>query len=246
MRAIIIDDELNCRRIMELLLNKVCTDVEIITMCESGTEGIAAIQTHQPDLVFLDIEMQDMSGFDMLKKLPEPSFEVVFTTAYDQFALDAFKVNALDYLLKPIDEEDLIKAVEKVKSRLADNSPNKQITALLEQLQKSYGTTHQTITLPSQQGLDFIEVENIIYCQSDRNYTYVFIKDEKRKMISKTLKEIQAMLPEDQFFRVHHSFVINLHHIKKYVKTDGGYLIMSNGDVVKISRNKKDLLLSKF
>lgn len=243
MKAIIIDDEKHCRSILKWAVNEVCPELELLPECQSGTEGIAAIQKYSPDLIFLDIEMRDMTGFDMLEKLGEVECDIIFTTAYDQFAINAFKVNAVDYLLKPIDENELKKAVDKVAQKREDPVSKKQIEFLLAQLKKNMGGNKTNIALPSSGGLEFIELEKIIYCQSDSNYTNVFQQDDKKMVVSKTLKDVESLLPNDTFFRVHHSYTVNLKHIKRYLKADGGYLVMSNGGRVKVSRSKKDLLM---
>ncbi|MFT4663516.1 MAG: two-component system LytT family response regulator [Polaribacter sp.] len=243
LKSIIIDDEKNCRSLLKWAIGQSCPNVEIITECSSGTEGMAAIQSHQPDLVFLDIEMRDMTGFDMLEKLGKIDCAIIFTTAYDQFAINAFKVNAVDYLLKPIDENELKKAVEKVSRRQESPVSQDQMEFLLSQLKKSMDGHDTNIALPSSAGLEFIEVDKIIYCQSDSNYTNIHQQGAKTMVVSKTLKDVEALLPTSIFFRVHHSYTVNLKHIKRYLKADGGYLVMSNGDKVKVSRSKKDLLM---
>ena len=243
LKSIIIDDEKHCRSLLQWAIEANCSNVEILEQCSSGEEGIAAIQTHQPDLVFLDIEMRDMTGFDMLEKLGKVDCDIIFTTAYDQFAINAFKVNAVDYLLKPIDENELKEAIEKVSRRRESPVSKDQMEFLLVHLKKSMNGSDTSIALPSSTGLEFIEVDKIIYCQSDSNYTNIHQQDAKTMIVSKTLKDIEALLPDSIFFRVHHSYTVNLKHIKRYLKADGGYLVMSNGDKVKVSRSKKDLLM---
>lgn len=246
LKALIIDDEKHCRRILDWAIQKNCPEIEIAAQCHSGTSALEAIEAHRPDLIFLDIEMRDMSGFEMLERVPKINFEIIFTTAYDQFALDAFKVSAADYLLKPIDEKDLIKAVGKVKKRREENQSTSQIEFLLQHIRKNLEEEEDTIALPSSTGLEFVEIEKIIYCQSDSNYTHLHLKGEKDMIVSRTLKDVEDLLPEGKFFRVHHSYTVNLKHIRRYLKADGGYLVMSNGDKVKVARSKKELLLEKF
>ena len=243
LKAIIIDDEKHCRRMLHWALEKHCPQVEILAECQSGSEGMEAIQTHEPDLVFLDIEMRDMTGFDMLEKLGPIEGDIIFTTAYDKFAINAFKVNAVDYLLKPIDENELTEAVEKVKQRKEDPVSSKQMEFLLAHLKSSLNNQDSSIALPSSTGLEFVKIADIIYCQSDSNYTHVHISGEKSMVVSKTLKDVEELFPEGRFFRVHHSYTVQLSHIRRYLKADGGYLVMSNGDKVKVSRSKKELLM---
>lgn len=241
LKAILVDDEPNCLKMLEWELQNSCPDVNIVELCNSGKEGLKAIQKYQPDVVFLDVDMPYMNGFELLELVPDIKFDVIFTTAYDEYAVKAFKTNAIDYLLKPIDEEELRTAVNKVKTK------SEQIS----QRARKEGDDPRTqvirkIALPTFEGLVFVEVDRIIYCQSDNNYSKIILKGEKNLFISKTLKETEAVLGNYHFFRVHNSFLVNLNEIKNYVKSDGGYLIMSNEDKVKVSRAKKDMLLQLF
>lgn len=245
MKAIIIDDEKNARQMLEWSIAHHCPEVEVLACCASGTEGISQIAALQPELVFLDIQMRDMSGFDMLAQIKDINFEVIFTTAFDQYALDAFKVSAVDYLMKPIDEEELQNALQKVKKRKEQQASN-HVEFLLDLLKKNAQTAEDLIALPSQSGLEFIEIDKIIYCQSDSNYTHLVLLEDKKILVSKTLKDVEAMLPKQAFFRVHNSFVVHLKYIRRYLKAEGGALIMVNGDKVRVSRSKKELLLDKF
>lgn len=242
LKAILIDDEPNCLKMLEWELQNACKDVQIVELCNSGKEGLKAIQKYQPDIVFLDVDMPYMNGFEMLELVPDIKFDVIFTTAYDEYAVKAFKTNAIDYLLKPIDEDELTVAVAKVRTKKQqsiaqqatkdDDDPRRQVI--------------RKIALPTFEGLVFVEVDRIVYCQSDNNYSKIILKGEKNLFISKTLKETEAVLGDYHFFRVHNSFLVNLNEIKNYVKSDGGYLIMSNDDRVKVSRAKKDMLLQLF
>ena len=242
--CIIIDDEKHSRKILELSIKKYCPDVSILTVCRSGEEGLEAIRAYHPDLVFLDIEMPKMSGFDMLEKLETIDFDIIFTTAFEEYALKAFKVDAIDYLLKPIEEKELIKAIQKVKERKAISE--EQIDMLMDQIKKNVDSSIKKIPVPSSIGLEFLDVNEIIYCKSESNYTFIILTNKKKKVLAKTLKYFDELLPKNIFFRCHHSYIINLNHIKTYVKSDGGYIIMSNGDHVGISRHKKEAFLNKF
>ncbi len=243
LKAIIIDDEKHCRRMLHWAIEKHCPEVEVLAECKSGAEGITAIQSYVPDLVFLDIEMRDMTGFDMLERIGEISCDIIFTTAYDNFAIEAFKVNAIDYLLKPIDENELAVAVKKVAQKKEDPISTEQMAFLLAQLKNTLYDKDASIALPSSTGLEFVTIADIIYCQSDSNYTHVHINGKKTMVVSKTLKDVEDLLPDIGFFRVHHSYTVHLKHIRRYLKADGGYLVMSNGDKVKVSRSKKELLM---
>lgn len=241
LKAILIDDEPNCLKVLEWELQNSETDIKIIALCESGKEGLKAIQQHKPDLVFLDVDMPYMNGFEMLELVQDIDFEVIFTTAHDEYAIKAFKVNAVDYLLKPIDDEELAQAIAKVMER--QKTKVKKSSPVLDDPTKNI---IRKIALPTFEGLVFVEVDKIIYCQSDNNYSKIFLKDKKDLFISKTLKEMEELLGGYHFFRVHNSFLANLNEIKNYVKSDGGYLVMSNDDRVRVSRSKKENLLKLF
>lgn len=248
LKTILIDDESNCVKMLEWELNNNCPEVEIIATCETGKDGLKAIKELKPDLVFLDVEMPYMNGFEMLDLVPEVNFEVVFTTAYDEYAVKAFKISAIDYLLKPIDGEELKIAVEKVleKKRLNTKVDSRHLEVLMGQVNGNKKNGVKNIALPTYEGYVFIKINQILYCQSDNNYTRVFLETGKPLLISRTLKEVGEMLTGFQFYRVHNSFIVNLNEISNYIKSDGGYLIMSNGDQVKVSRTKKEELLKHF
>jgi two-component system, LytTR family, response regulator len=244
MNAIIIDDEYNCSSVLQKLLNKHCPAVNIKAICSSGEEGINMIKRHQPQLVFLDIEMPGMNGFEMLEQLDHIDFCLVFTTSYDQYALKAFSVNAMDYLLKPIDKEELIKAVQKAELR-PNIHVNRQLEILLERIGNP-ATANSKIALPTMEGLEIINVEQIISCSSDSNYTVLKLKHNKKFVVSKTLKEIEELLNNHIFIRIHHSYVINLNEVNKYVRGDGGYVVMSDGSNIDVSRSRKEELMKRL
>jgi len=212
-KAILIDDEVNCTEMLKWDLAQNCPNVEVLTTCNSGKDGLKAIKDLQPDLVFLDIDMPYMSGFEMLELVNEVNFDVIFTTAYDEYAVKAFKISAVDYLLKPVDEEDLTKAVAKVAEKQAKNEKPQHIEFLKEQLVDTKANAVKRIALPTYEGLMFLNMETIIYCQSDNNYCNVFLKDGRKLLISRTLKDIEDMLNGFHFFRVHNSFLVNLNEI---------------------------------
>jgi len=242
MRAILIDDELACTETLAIELSAYCPEVEIIAKCNTAEDGLKAILKSKPDIVFLDIEMPWMNGFELLEQIPTINFAVIFVTAYDQFAIKAFRFSAVDYLLKPIDKSELIEAVQKVNQRSPENKANEQLQYLLKNI-KHQNEPLPNIALPTMEGLDFIAVKDIIYCESDNNYTNLFQTNGKKILLSKPLKEIEAMLSEHRFFRTHQSFLVHLDHISKYIKGSGGYVVMSNGANVTVSRAKKEELL---
>jgi two-component system, LytTR family, response regulator len=244
LNAIIIDDEPDCCESLSILLKRNCPEVNIAATFYSAEKALAALNEINPQLVFLDIEMPNMNGFEMLEKLPSIDFELIFTTSYDQYAIRAIRFSALDYLLKPIDREELQKAVKKVMNRL-----QKPLTQQLEILLQRINHTNQSIqriALPTMEGLKLVPVDSIISCASEGNYTIFLMKDKQKIVVSRPLKEVEEMLEEHSFFRVHHSYIVNMNEIDRFIKTDGGYLIMSDGSSVDVSRSKKELLLKKL
>jgi len=243
-KAIIVDDELNCCEILATLLVRYCPDVKVVATCYSGEDALPVIQQEKPQIVFLDIEMPRMNGFEMLENLPEINFEVIFTTSYDQYAIKAFRFSALDYLLKPIDREELQKAVQKVSQRLQYPLPQ-QLEILLQKFHQPTSSI-QKIALPTIEGLQMIPVNSIISCTAESSYTVFSLKSKQKIMVSRTLKEIEEMLEEYSFLRVHHSYLVNLNEINKYIKGEGGYLIMSDNSSIDVSRTRKETLLKKL
>lgn len=242
--AIIVDDELKSRESLKILLEDFCTDVRVVELCQNVAEGIDAIKKYRPDVVFLDIQMQRETGFDLLNKLDNVSFELVFTTAYSEFAIKAFKFSALDYLLKPIDIEELQNAVEKAKKRVKSNSSDR-IENLIKNL-KADNSENYKIALPTSDGLIFIRMRDIVYCEAESNYTAFHLKDGKKYLVSKTLKDYDELLGEHYFFRIHNSFVINLNEIKKYVRGEGGYVVMNNEVSLDVSKRRKEAFIQKI
>jgi len=248
-RAILVDDELPSLKTLEWQLHKYCHDVEIIAACGSAAEGIDAITNNKPDVVFLDIEMPRMNGFDMLEKLKPIGFIVIFITAYDKFAIRAFRCSALDYLLKPVDKVDLEEAVEKIKKYHGQNHQNQddRIELLLDQVKylQQDQPVHK-IALTTLDSYVFVDVSEIIHCASERNYTRVYLKGGKNIVVAKTLKLVEELISSRNFFRTHHSYLINLNNIKKMTKEDGGYIVMNNDAVVPLSRGKREDFFSLF
>lgn len=243
-RAIIVDDEPYCCDALEILLQRHCPQVQVVEICHSGQSALPAIQELKPQLVFLDIEMPQMNGFDLLEKLPEVNFELVFTTSYDQYAIKAIRFSALDYLLKPVDREELQLAVQKVSQSINQPLPQ-QLEILLQKMQQPAGFV-QRIALPTMEGLQLVPIDSIISCASNSNYTIFFLKNKEKITVSRTLKETEEMLEEHAFLRVHHSYVVNLNEIHKYVKGEGGYLVMSDNSNIDVSRSRKEFLLQRL
>jgi two-component system, LytTR family, response regulator len=238
MTAIVIDDEKNALDVLSMQLKNYCPDVNVLKLCHGGEEGIMAIQSLQPDIVFLDIEMPKVNGFDVLDRTKGIPYKLIFTTAYDQFAIQAFKYSAFDYLLKPIDIEDLKSSVQRIQLAKKEDFPAK-LQTLYQQLRIH---THQATKtpIPFGNGFEMIPFANIIRCESESNYTTIYLTDHRKSTLSKTLKEVEESLIHATFFRIHHSHLINTEHINKFYKSDGGYVVMSDGTQISISRNKKD------
>jgi two-component system, LytTR family, response regulator len=244
MKAILIDDEKNALEMLEWMLQKNCPEVEIMAMCDSPLDGLEKIKSLKPDVIFLDIEMPQLNGFDLLDRLGKHDSDVIFTTAYNQFAIKAFKVCALDYLLKPIDPEDLKATVQKAANKKNKMSPE-QLDLLLSYM-KPEKPKSKRIALTASDHLIFVETEKIIYCESDSNYTLFFLTDGQKIIVSKTLKDVEEILEGSDFFRVHASYLINMKHVSKFTRGDGGYVVMSNNQHITVSRKKKDEFFEMF
>ncbi len=244
-KALLVDDEQHCLETLTWQLEKFCPEVEIIGVCDSAEKALAILNNEEIELAFLDIEMPHMNGFELLQRFKKIPFEIIFTTAYDMFAVKAFKFSALDYLLKPIDKDELVQAVEKVKEKKNQAILPEQLNILFQNFYNQKQTS-QKIALPTMNGLEFVIADDIIHCQSEGNYTHIFLKDDAKFLICRTLKETEELLSGHNFFRVHHSHSINLNHIKKYVKGDGGYVIMCNNSSINVSRSRKEELLRIF
>lgn len=241
LKTVLIDDEINALEALEWKLNRYIEDVEIIK-CNSPINAIELINKEKPDLVFLDIEMPEMDGFSLLQELSYKDFELIFTTAHDEFALKAIKVSAIDYLLKPVDKDELISAVDKVKATRKENKLEDKLQSLFSNLnQKS-----DKINISADGKVYLLNKDDVVMLKSDKSYTTIFLNDERTILVSKTLKEVEKKFNFPQFFRVHNSFLINTNHIKEYLKSFGGELMMSNGMKASISRNKKAELLKRL
>jgi len=243
-RCIIVDDELKSRESLKILLEDFCENAQVLALCQNVEEGLAAIHAHKPDVVFLDIQMQRETGFDLLEKIKPINFEVIFTTAHSEYAIKAFKFSAIDYLLKPIDIEELKKAVEKVEKKVNVNI-SARLDHLIQNLRPATAQQYK-LALPTSDGLIFVRIEDIIYCEAASNYTQIFTSDGKKHVVSRTLKEYEDLLTDHNFFRIHNSHLINLSALKKYVRGEGGYVIMTNDVSLDVSKRKKEAFLSKL
>ena len=245
-KAFIIDDVEKARSALKSDIKTYCPTVQVICEADGVETGLQLIKNTTPDVIFLDIRMSDGSGFDLIAKLRQQGsipFQIIFTTAYDEYAIKAFKFSAIDYLLKPVDHEDLIQAVQKIKTTDVQSSLKENMELLLESM-KSIKTSNKRIALNSIDKIQVVNVDDIIQCESQKNYTLFYLTNKKQVLVTRTLKEFEDMLEGDNFLRVHHSHLINVKHLKEYVKTDGGYAMMSDGSEVPVSVRKKEHLLS--
>ncbi|MEM9646980.1 MAG: LytTR family DNA-binding domain-containing protein [Bacteroidota bacterium] len=242
LNVVIVEDEKKSRETLKALLEEFCKDVKVIGMASNVDEAVKVLSVMSPDVVFLDIELQTGQGFDVLDRIKDPTFEVIFTTAFEKYAIKAIKFSSLDYLLKPIDLDELKQAVEKARNRMDTNVYRQQIDTLMQNLSKET-YKQEKICLATTGGMEFIAIEDIVLCKADGSYTSFVLKNKNKLMVSKHLKEYEALLGEHQFMRVHNSYVINLKEVKKYVKADGGYIMMSNDMHVSLSPRKKDELM---
>lgn len=238
-RAIIIEDETLSQEMLTLLLQRHKADVEIIDTCSNPTDGIESIAKHQPELVFLDIQMPKMNGFDMLKKISNINFEVIFTTAFDQYAIDAIRTSALDYLLKPIDDEDLTAAIEKCKERMVEKKTKRQFENLFNNLTNK-NPLDKTLALSASDGISFVKMSDILRVEANGRYAKFYLLNKETILVSKTLGDFEDILSANQFFRIHDSSIINLNHVKKYIRGDGGTVLLSDNTEHDVARRRKE------
>lgn len=244
-KAVIVDDELGARESLSKMLEKNCKNIQVVAKADNMMNAFIEITNHQPDLVFLDIEMPNGNAFDLLEKFKEINFNIIFVTAYDHYAIKAIKFSAIDYILKPVDPEELIKAVSRFESQHeSKTSLDKKFKNLLSNVKPE--NKLKKVGIPDGDGLLFINLTDIIRCDSDGNYTYFLLTSGKKIVASRTLGEYEQMFAEDNFFRVHRSHLINLEHVKKYIKGEGGYVIMSDNSQVEVSRRNKNEFLEKL
>ncbi len=245
MKAIIVDDEPDGVRTLKKLMELNCPDVEIVATCNNATSAKQQLEELKPDLVFLDIRMPGKSGLDLLAELPEKDFEVIFVTAHNEYLLQALQFSAVDYLMKPVDEDRLTEAVQRVKRRQKIDKHSGQAEALLYNINKAGSPLEMRLCLPTLKGFTIVKLEEIVYCEAQRSYTIFHLVNNKTIMISKPLFDYECLLAGTTFLRIHKSFLINLLHIKEYVRGEGGTVVMSNNMEIEVSRRKKELFLSK-
>jgi len=243
-QAIIIDDEQHCIDSLRADLSGHCPSVTVVDVCHSGKEGILAVHKHKPQLVFLDVEMPWMNGFEMLELLEHIDFSIIFTTAYDRFAARAFRISAVDYLLKPVDVRDLAAAVNKVESRIKTADGVGNIQNLLNNI--ALPVAQQKVAFPFRDGYEFIPLESILYCEAEGSYTSIHLINNKHMLVSRTLGDVEEMLPAEFFIRIHNSTLVNIGAVTHYVRTDGGFVMLKDGGRLAVSKGRKDSVLQRL
>jgi two-component system LytT family response regulator len=234
LRAIIVEDEPTGLENLRRKLEQNCPEVEIVAECMNGADAIRQIRRHLPDVIFLDIMLGDMTGFDVLKAIRQPTFEVIFTTSYDEYAIQAIKTNALDYLLKPVDIDELIEAVSKMRIKLLEKNP----------ASAPVSSTPTKIGFPITTGQQFLDPNEVIYISAEDNVAVLHLSERQQIKLTKSLGWVEELLENRGFYRVHHSYVINFNHMNEYIRQDGGYIIMSDKKLISVARRRKDGFLA--
>ncbi len=244
LKAIIVDDEAPLRAVLKSLIRVYHKDIEIVAEAGSVESGFEVINTHQPDLVFLDVEIINGTGFDLLAKFPVIDFKIIFVTAHNAYAIRAFKYSAVDYLLKPVDSFELDQAIQKVKDSFKTDESNISLKALLDNIKRESGP--KRVLLKDHESIHLIETDEIIRCEAEGNYTRFYLKNGKHLLISKTLKDFDNLLSTDQFFRAHQSHLINLGFFLRFDKANGGTIVLKDGSTLPVATRKKDQLIERL
>lgn len=245
LKALIVEDEQKSREMLAMLVEKNCPQLQLIAAAKNVKEGVEMIRSLSPDLVFLDISMPDGTGFDLLEQVQDKKFEIIFTTATDKHALKAIKYSACDYILKPIDVEELKMATDKVSQKKNATPSMENLQFLIQQFKKA-DDNYQKITLPTGNAYEIVNIKDIIRCEADASYTHFYLSSGKKLMISASLKHYEDLLPENDFIRIHHQHLINMNHVTRFLKQDGGYAVMSDGSQIEVSRRKKDAFMERL
>jgi two-component system LytT family response regulator len=243
--AVIIEDEKKSMEVLLALVKANCPEINIVGTANSVASGVELVKKESPNLIFLDIEMADGSGFDLLERVGNSNYDVIFTTASDAHALKAIKFSAIDYLLKPIDGDELKVACDKLKEKTPNDASLENLRFLLSNFKKP-SEQYSKITLPTGNAYEIVNVKDIIRCEADGSYTTFFLESKKKLLVSASLKHYEDLLPADDFIRVHHHHLINMNHVVRYLKTDGGYAVMSDGTQIEISRRKKEAFIARL
>jgi two-component system LytT family response regulator len=244
-KVVLLDDEQHGLDSLSIQLKQLDKSIEIIASFSHPLDALPFIKSQQFDILFLDIEMPGLSGFDVLEKVAEPRFDVIFTTAYNQFAVKAFQYSAISYLLKPIDEDELLRSLNLWEKKVLKYIPKEQYRLFLNHYQKS-DTLNNKIALPTAEGLEFINASEIVRCQSDSNYTFFYLSNQEKILICRTLKEVESLLAYHGFVRIHQSHLINPAYLRKFIRQDGGYVMMQDGEEISVSKAHKDKVMALF
>jgi two-component system LytT family response regulator len=242
LRSLIVDDEANAVDFINSIVEEYCPDLEIVGKAYNVDEGIAKVEETKPDLIFLDVEMPNGTGFDLLDHFPDKKFDVIFITAFNHYAIKAIKFSAVDYILKPINITEFIEAVSKVVRKRSDSqySSSQSLRILMENLRSG---SPSRLAIPTADGMEYLNPKEIIRIEADRSYSWLYLTGNRKILVSKHLKEFQDLLSDRYFFRSHNSFLINLKYVRKFVRKEGGYIEMQDGEQIPISRNRKELFL---
>jgi two-component system LytT family response regulator len=242
LRSLIVDDEANAVDFINSIAEEYCPDLEIVGKAYNVDEGITKVEETKPDLIFLDVEMPNGTGFDLLDHFPDKKFDVIFITAFNHYAIKAIKFSAVDYILKPINITEFIEAVSKVVRKRSDSqySSSQSLRILMENLRSG---SPSRLAIPTADGMEYLNPKEIIRIEADRSYSWLYLTGNRKILVSKHLKEFQDLLSDRYFFRSHNSFLINLKYVRKFVRKEGGYIEMLDGEQIPISRNRKDLFL---
>lgn len=243
--AVIVDDEPNSLNALKNKLSRHCPEVRLMAECASAEEGIRVIEEQHPDIVFLDVEMPRMNGFVLLQRLVHRDFELIFTTAYDQYAIEAIRASALDYLVKPVEVDELKAAVVRAIRKRQLPAEDARIETLLHNL-VTENRGAKRIAIPSLEGFQFVDTDNIQYLEAYSNYTVIYLQGNQKITVSRTLKDFEELLPAAIFIRIHHSYIVNKFQVARYIKGEGGQVVMSDGKVLDVARRKKDDFLTAF
>jgi two-component system LytT family response regulator len=245
-RAVIIDDEPNNIEVLQALLQAFYNQVTIVATATNAAYGAAIIQQYNPDLVFLDIQMPDRNGFDMLRSLSKYDFEIVFVTAYDQYGIQAIKFSAIDYLLKPVQAEELRVAVDKVMEKLKTKQANLQVSNLIDYVRTQQNKEEHSLALATVKEIKFVKTDQIIRCESENAYTVFHLANGQKLTISRPIYEYEELLDDYGFIRCHQSHLVNKKYIRSWVKEEGGFLLLENGEQIPVSRGKKEIVANKL
>ena len=243
LKTVIVDDEQDAVDFISSIIGEYCTSLEVVAMANNVAQGVSAINDKKPDLVFLDVEMPNGNGFDLLAQFPEKDFDVVFITAFNHYAIKAIKFSAIDYILKPININEFIEAVNRVIKKRSErhSQGNESLKILMENLRTS---PPSRMAIPTADGMEYLNPRDIIRIEADRSYSWFYLTGGRKILVSKHLKEFQELLSDRYFFRSHNSHLVNLKYVKKYIRKEGGYIEMTDGAMIPVSRNRKDLFLA--